>query len=225
MDIRAYLGRKNLGTLSVLQPMLVQPVVLSLRARSLCFWFQTRLADRLVPGAIVLDTLQSASASPSGPRICSACLRLDSWVFSTVSWSFSSEHNLYGLWSSNCLREGKQGKGVQTPRDYSLTWEERKSSIGWVAKSELNTSANSWRHRLRKGWADRNYFDRCRIWLEDDCIHRFKIDTQFIFASAEYLKHRSEARCWPRKLDIVGKTSNTREPAWWKHRILRDYLI
>jgi len=72
--------------------------------------------------------------------------------------------------------------------------EERKSSIGCVAKSELNISANSWKHWLKKGWADHNYFDRSCIWLED-CIHRFKIDTQFIFASAEYLKHRSEGRC------------------------------
>ena len=101
------------------------------------------------------------------------------------------------------------------PHDYWLTEEERKSSIGCVAKSELNISANSWKHRLRKGWADHNYFDRSCIWLED-CIHRFKIDTQFIFASAEYLKHRSEGRCWPRKLDIMEKTSSTWEPARWK---------
>ena len=80
------------------------------------------------------------------------------------------------------------------PHDYLLTGEERKSSIECVAKSELNISANSGKHRLRKGWADHNYFDRSYIWLED-CIHRFKIDTQFIFASAEYLKHRSEGRC------------------------------
>jgi len=101
------------------------------------------------------------------------------------------------------------------PHDYLLTGDERKSSIGCVAKSELNISANSWKHRLRKGWADHNYFDRSCIWLED-YIHRFKIDTQFIFASAEYLKHRSEGRCWPRKQDIMKKTSSTWEHARWK---------
>ena len=112
-----------------------------------------------------------------------------------------------------CLR--KRSPDTTWLFTHSLTGEERKSSIGCVAKSELNISANSWKHRLRKGWADHNYFDRSCIWLED-CIHRFKIDTQFIFASAEYLKHRSEGRCWPRKLDIMEKISSSWEPARWK---------
>jgi len=121
-------SRENTDNLLVLQLMPIQ-LLLCLSKLGYFVWLQAQLADQFIPGAIVSDMLKSESALPLGPHICSACFWLVPWVVSTVSRCFSKEHNLYGLWSLDCLREKKQGEWVQTLHDYLLTWEGR--SIHW----------------------------------------------------------------------------------------------